>query len=79
VYLHYVFDLWANRWRQKKAAGDVVMIRYADDIVLGFEYEGEAKAFLAEMRERLQMFALTLHPEKTRLIQFGRWAINDRK
>ncbi len=79
VYLHYVFDLWANRWRQKKATGDMVIIRYADDIVLGFEYECEAKAFLAEMRERLQMFALTLHPEKTRLIQFGRWAINDRK
>ncbi len=79
VYLHYVFDLWANHWRQEKASGDVLMIRYADDIVLGFEYEGEAKAFLAEMRERLQMFGLTLHPEKTRLIQFGRWAINDRK
>ncbi len=79
VYLHYVFDLWANLWRQKKALGDVLMIRYADDIVLGFEYEGEAKAFLAEMRERLQKFGLTLHPEKTRLIQFGRWAINDRK
>ncbi len=79
VYLHYVFDLWANLWRQEKASGDVLMIRYADDIVLGFEYEGEAKAFLAEMRERLQMFGLSLHPDKTRLIQFGRWAINDRK
>ena len=79
VYLHYVFDLWANRWRQEKASGDVLMIRYADDLVLGFEYEGEAKAFLAEMRERLQMFGLMLHPEKTRLIQFGRRAINDRK
>jgi len=79
VYLHYVFDLWANHWRQEKASGDVLMIRYADDLVLGFEYEGEARAFLAEMRERLQIFGLTLHPEKTRLIQFGRWAINDRK
>ncbi len=79
VYLHYVFDLWANHWRQGKASGDVLMIRYADDLVLGFEYEGEARAFLAEMRERLQMFGLTLHPEKTRLIQFGRRAINDRK
>ena len=79
VYLHYAFDLWANRWRQEKASGDVLMIRYADDLVLGFEYEGEARAFLAEMRERLQMFGLTLHPEKTRLIQFGRRAINDRK
>jgi len=79
VYLHYVFDLWANRWRQEKASGDVLMIRYADDLVLGFEHEGEVKAFLAEMGERLQMFGLTLHPEKTRLIQFGRRAINDRK
>ncbi len=79
VYLHYVFDVWANHWRQEKASGDVLMIRYADDIVLGFEYEGEAKAFLAEMRERLQRFGLALHPEKTRLIQFGRGAINDRK
>ena len=79
VYLHYVFDLWANHWRQEKASGDVLMIRYADDLVLGFEYQDEAKAFLAEMRERLQIFGLTLHPEKTRLIQFGRRAINDRK
>jgi len=79
VYLHYVFDLWANHWRQDKASGDVLMVRYADDLVLGFEYEGEAKAFLAEMRERLQVFGLKLHPEKTRLIQFGRRAINDRK
>jgi len=79
VYLHYVFDVWANLWRQRKASGDVLMIRYADDLVLGFEYEGEARAFLTEMRERLQMFGLTLHPEKTRLIQFGRRAINDRK
>ena len=79
VYLHYGFDLWANRWRQEKASGDVLMVRYADDLVLGFEHEEEARAFLTEMRERLQMFGLTLHPEKTRLIQFGRWAINDRK
>ena len=79
VYLHYAFDLWANRWRQEKASGDVLMIRYADDLVLGFEYEDEARAFLAEMRERLQRFGLNLHPDKTRLIQFGRQAINDRK
>ncbi|MCH8944515.1 MAG: group II intron reverse transcriptase/maturase [Proteobacteria bacterium] len=79
VYLHYGFDLWANRWRQEKASADVLMVRYADDLVLGFEHEEEARAFLTEMRERLQMFGLTLHPEKTRLIQFGRWAINDRK
>jgi group II intron reverse transcriptase/maturase len=79
VYLHYVFDLWANRWRQDKASGDVLMVRYADDLVLGFEFKGEARAFLADMRERLQKFGLSLHPEKTRLIQFGRWAINDRK
>ncbi|MEE8287769.1 MAG: reverse transcriptase domain-containing protein, partial [Gammaproteobacteria bacterium] len=74
-----MFDLWANRWRQETASGDVLMIRYADDSVLGFEYESEAKAFLAEMRERLQMFGLNLHPDKTRLIQFGRRAIDDRK
>jgi len=79
VYLHYVFDLWANVWRRKKAIGDVVIVRYADDVVLGFEHEHEARAFLADLHERLKTFELTLHPDKTRLIQFGRWAINNRK
>ena len=79
VYLHYVFDLWAHRWRRQHATGDMIMIRYADDIVLGFEFEREARAFLAAMHERLQEFGLKLHPDKTRLIQFGRWAMRDRK
>lgn len=79
VYLHYVFDLWANVWRRKKALGDVVIVRYADDVVVGFEREHEAKAFLGDLKERLKTFELTLHPDKTRLIQFGRWAINNRK
>lgn len=79
VYLHYVFDLWAHRWRRQHATGDMIMIRYADDIVLGFEFEREARAFLAGLQERLREFGLKLHPDKTRLIQFGRWAIPDRK
>ncbi len=79
VYLHYVFDLWSHAWRQNKATGDVVIVRYADDVVLGFQHEDEAKAFLEDLKERLKTFELALHPDKTRLIQFGRWAINDRK
>jgi RNA-directed DNA polymerase len=74
VYLHYVFDLWAERWRRREATGDMVILRYADDIVVGFEHEADARRFWNEMRERLQEFALTLHPEKTRLIEFGRRA-----
>jgi group II intron reverse transcriptase/maturase len=79
IYLHYVFDLWSHRWRRQKAQGDMMIIRYADDTVLGFEYEQEAKHFLQDMQERLQAFGLTLHPDKTQLIRFGRHAINDRK
>ncbi len=79
VYLHYVFDLWAHAWRRQHAAGDMVIVRYADDIVLGFEHERGARAFLAAMRARLGEFGLELHPDKTRLIQFGRWAISSRK
>ncbi len=79
VYLHYVFDLWAHAWRRKKATGDMLIIRYADDDVLGFEHEGEARAFLQDMQQRLKTFGLNLHPDKTRLIQFGRHAISDRK
>ncbi len=79
LYLHYVFDLWSHAWRQNKATGDVVIVRYADDVVLGFQHEHEAKAFLEDLKERLKTFELALHPDKTRLIQFGRWAINDRK
>ncbi|TAW19082.1 group II intron reverse transcriptase/maturase [Rhizobium ruizarguesonis] len=78
VYLHYVFDLWAARWRRQKAKGDMIIIRYADDIVVGFQYENDARRFREEMRERLQEFALSLHPEKTRLIEFGRFAAAQR-
>jgi group II intron reverse transcriptase/maturase len=74
VYLHYVFDLWAHRWRRREATGDMIVVRYADDIVVGFEHEADARRFLEEMRARLEEFALTLHPEKTRLIEFGRHA-----
>jgi group II intron reverse transcriptase/maturase len=72
VYLHYVFDLWAERWRRREATGNMVMVRYADDIVVGFEREADARRFWEDMRERLREFSLTLHPEKTRLIEFGR-------
>ncbi|HEV3310025.1 MAG TPA: group II intron reverse transcriptase/maturase, partial [Chloroflexota bacterium] len=71
VYLHYAFDLWAERWRRHEATGDMIIVRYADDIVVGFEHEADARRFWDEMRERLQEFSLSLHPEKTRLIEFG--------
>jgi RNA-directed DNA polymerase len=74
IYLHYAFDLWANRWRQREATGDMIILRYADDTVVGFEHEADARRFLDMMRTRLEEFALTLHPEKTRLIEFGRHA-----
>ena len=74
IYLHYVFDLWANRWRHRRATGDIIIVRYADDIVVGFEHEADAQMFQKAMRERLQEFALSLHPDKTRLIEFGRHA-----
>jgi RNA-directed DNA polymerase len=79
IYLHYVLDLWAVRWRQREAAGDMIIVRYADDFIVGFQHEDDARRFLDEMRERLQKFALTLHPEKTRLIEFGRFAVERRK
>src|SRR5256885_11253872 len=78
IYLHYVFDLWAARWRRREATGDMVIVRYADDIVVGFEHEADGRRFLDMMRERLAEFALTLHPEKTRLIAFGRLAAAQR-
>src|SRR5499433_1550815 len=78
VYLHYVLDLWANRWRQREATGDMVIVRYADDFVVGFEHEADARRFLDEMRERLRKFSLSLHPDKTRLIEFGRFAADRR-
>jgi len=74
VYLHYVFDLWIEVWRQKVASGEVVVVRYADDLVVGFQHRNDAERFLAEFKERLASFALELHPDKTRLIEFGRFA-----
>jgi RNA-directed DNA polymerase len=78
IYLHYVFDLWAEQWRGREARGDMIMVRYADDIVLGFEHEADARRFLEAMRARLQTFSLTLHPDKTRVIAFGRFAADNR-
>ncbi len=72
VYLHYVFDLWAEQWRRREAKGDMIIVRYADDIVVGFEHEAEARRFLEAMRARLEHFELALHPEKTRIVPFGR-------
>ena len=79
VYLHYVFDLWAERWRRREAKGDMIMVRYADDIVVGFEQEADARCFWEAMRQRLREFDLSLHPDKTRLIEFGRYAASNRK
>jgi group II intron reverse transcriptase/maturase len=78
LYLHYVFDLWVQRWRHKQARGDVIVVRFADDFVVGFEHRVEAERFLAELRERFTRFGLDLHPEKTRLIEFGRHARRNR-
>ena len=79
LYLHYVLDLWVEQWQKKQARGDVIIVRYADDAVLGFEHRAEAERFLEELRERLGKFGLELHPEKTRLIEFGRYAAAHRK
>jgi RNA-directed DNA polymerase len=79
IYLHYTFDLWAIRWRQREATGDLIIVRYADDFIVGFQHEHDARRFLDEMRKRLAEFALSLHPEKTRLIEFGRFAAERRK
>ena len=72
IYLHYVFDTWANHWRKHDARGDAIMVRYADDSVIGFQHEEEAERFLEAMRERFAKFGLKLHPQKTRLVEFGR-------
>jgi group II intron reverse transcriptase/maturase len=79
IYLHYALDLWAERWRRREATGDMIIVRYADDFIVGFQHENDARRFWNEMRERLQEFALSLHPEKTRLIEFGRGAAENRK
>ena len=74
VYLHYVFDLWAKQWRRREATGNVIVVRYADDIVVGFEHEADARRFWDAMRTRLEQFSLELHGDKTRLLEFGRFA-----
>jgi RNA-directed DNA polymerase len=79
VYLHYVFDLWAKQWRKREARGNVVFVRYADDVVVGFEHESDARRFWDAMRQRFEQFGLELHGEKTRLLEFGRHAAAQRK
>lgn len=78
LYLHDVLDVWVKAWRKKVAQGDVIVVRYADDAVLGFQYREEAERFLVDLRERLQQYGLELHPDKTRLIEFGRYAAERR-
>jgi RNA-directed DNA polymerase len=78
IYLHYVFDLWAQRWRKRQSHGDMIVIRYADDTVLGFEHREDAERFLKDLHDRLAQFGLSLHPDKTRLIEFGKDAIDER-
>jgi len=79
VYLHYVFDLWVQQWRNRQARGDVIVVRYADDFIVGFQSKTEAEAFLTALRERLARFSLQLHPEKTRIIEFGPFADRNRQ
>jgi hypothetical protein len=79
IYLHHVLDLWVERWRRREATGCVIIVRYADDFIIGFEHEEEARRFLDELRQRMGKFSLTLHPEKTRLIEFGRHAATNHK
>jgi hypothetical protein len=79
VYLHYVLDLWADWWRGRRARGDVIIVRYADDFVMGFQHRSDAERFRKELQDRLQKFGLELHPEKTRLIEFGRFAESNRR
>ena len=79
VYLHYVFDLWVQAWRRKRAHGDMIVVRYADDVVLGFQIKSDAEQFRAELAERLRKFCLELHPAKTRLLEFGPYAAANRK
>jgi group II intron reverse transcriptase/maturase len=79
IYLHYVLDLWVNKWRKSEAHGEVIIVRYADDFVLGFQYRKDAEQFVHELCERLCMFGLELNQDKTRLIEFGRFAVSNRK
>jgi len=79
IYLHYVLDLWANQWRNRSTRGEMIIVRFADDFVLGFQYREEAERFLKEVAERMGKFGLALHPDKTRLIEFGRFAAGNRR
>ena len=79
IFLHYAFDLWIQKWRQTKASGDVIVVRFADDIIIGFQNRSDAERLHTELTERLRQFRLELHPEKTRLIEFGPYAIENRK
>ena len=79
VYLHYVLDRWVRQWRRRHAHGDVIIVRFADDFVAGFEHRSDAQRFLHDLRKRFAKFALELHPDKTRLIEFGRFASERRK
>lgn len=79
VYLHYVFDQWAHQWRKRRARGGMIIVRWADDLIAGFEFQSDAERFLGELRQRLSKLALELHPEKTRLIEFGRKAAENRR
>ena len=79
IYLHYAFDLWVQWWRRRQASGDVIVVRYADDFIVGFQYRHEAQRFLAALRQRFAKFGLELHPDKTRLIEFGPFAAADRR
>jgi RNA-directed DNA polymerase len=79
VYLHHVFALWAQRWRRTHAHGDVIVVRYADDFIVGFQHRADAERFLADLRERFTKFSLELHPEKTRLLEFGPLAAENRR
>lgn len=79
LYLHYVFDLWIQQWRKQRARGEMIVTRYADDFIVGFQHRSDAEQFLAELRERLHKFALELHPDKTRLLEFGRYAAERRE
>ncbi len=79
VYLHYVYDRWVQQWRTRNATGDMIVVRYADDTIVGFQHQGDAKRFLNDLKDRLARYALSLHPEKTRLIEFGKFAAERRK
>jgi group II intron reverse transcriptase/maturase len=79
IYLHYALDLWADRWRRREATGDMIIVRYADDFIVGFQHEIDARRFLEALRGRFEEFALSLHPDKTRLIEFGRFAAANRE